>query len=76
MLVCFLGTVSADNVNVTQQQENIDVKGIVFGHIGDSYEWHITTWGNTKVVVPLPIIVRRNRLACILVVCFGRERRI
>ena len=58
MLVCFLGTVSADNVNVTQQQENIDVKGIVFGHIGDSYEWHITTWGNTKVVVPLPIIVR------------------
>ena len=58
MLFCFLGTVSADDVNVTQQQENIDVKGIVFGHIGDSYEWHITTWGNTKVVVPLPIIVR------------------
>lgn len=43
---------------VTVQAENtVDVKGIVFGHIGDSYEWHITTWGKTHVTVPLPVIV-------------------
>ena len=28
----------------TVRAENtVDVKEIVFGHIGDSYEWHITT---------------------------------
>jgi len=36
----------------------VNVKEIIFGHIKDSYEWHITTWGNTKVVIPLPIIIR------------------
>ncbi len=35
----------------------VDVKEIVFGHIGDSYEWHITTWGKTQITIPLPIIV-------------------
>lgn len=61
-LFCFMavGTVRADDVNVTQQQENVDVKEIVFGHIGDSYEWHITTWGNTKITIPLPVIVRSS----------------
>ena len=34
----------------TVRAENtVDVKEIVFGHIGDSYEWHITTWGETHV---------------------------
>lgn len=61
-LFCFVivGSVRADNINVTQQQENVDAKEIVFGHIGDSYEWHITTWGNTKITIPLPVIVRNS----------------
>lgn len=41
----------------TQQTEEIDVKSVVFGHIGDSYEWHITDIGKTVVRIPLPIIV-------------------
>ena len=37
----------------TVRAENtVDVKEIVFGHIGDSYEWHITTWGETHVTIP------------------------
>lgn len=37
-----------DEITPKEEQENtVDVKEIVFGHIGDSYEWHITTWGNT-----------------------------
>ena len=40
----------------SQGGENpVDVKGIVFGHIGDSYEWHITTWGDVHVTIPLPV---------------------
>lgn len=35
----------------------VDVKKIVFGHIGDSYEWHIATWGKTRIVLPLPVIL-------------------
>jgi F-type H+-transporting ATPase subunit a len=34
----------------------IDVQEIIFSHIGDSYEWHITTWGRTHVTIPLPVI--------------------
>lgn len=39
------------------ESETVDVKEIVFGHIGDSYEWHITTWGHHHLTIPLPIIV-------------------
>ena len=38
-------------------REPVDVKEVVFGHIGDSYEWHITTWGHTHLTVPLPVIL-------------------
>lgn len=60
VLFCFItiNSVYADDINISQQQENVDAKEIVLGHISDSYEWHITTWGNTKVTVPLPVIVR------------------
>ncbi|MFA5850565.1 MAG: F0F1 ATP synthase subunit A [Bacteroidales bacterium] len=37
--------------------EDIDAKKIIFSHLGDSYGWHITTWGDTKIGVPLPVIV-------------------
>ena len=47
-----------NDITPAEQKENtVDVKEIVFGHIGDSYEWHITTWGETAVIVPLPVIV-------------------
>lgn len=47
-----------DTVTPQEEEENtVDVKEVVFGHIGDSYEWHITTWGKTHVTIPLPIIV-------------------
>lgn len=38
--------------------EEIDVKAIVFEHLGDSYEWHITNWGGREIGIPLPVIVR------------------
>ena len=38
-------------------KENIDVKEILWGHIKDSYEWHITKVGDHPIVIHLPIIV-------------------
>lgn len=47
-----------NSVEASQPEEDgVNVKEIVFGHIGDSYEWHITTWGETHITIPLPIIV-------------------
>lgn len=40
-----------------KSEEAIDVKGIVLGHLANSYEWHITTWGHTHITIPLPVIV-------------------
>ena len=38
----------------------VDAKEIVFHHIQDSYEWHITTWGDKHVTISLPIILYSN----------------
>lgn len=47
-----------DDVTSAEQEKNtVNVKEIVFGHIGDSYEWHITAFGETHVIIPLPVIV-------------------
>ena len=42
------------------QTEDISVNELVFGHIGDAYEWHIATLGNTVVSIPLPVIVHSS----------------
>ena len=34
-----------------------DIKQIVLGHLGDSYEWHIATTGHGEWSIPLPVIV-------------------
>lgn len=36
---------------------DVDVKTIVLEHIADNYEWHIGTFGDKHVAVPLPVIV-------------------
>lgn len=38
-------------------EEEPDVKRIVLGHVGDSYEWHIATAGGREWSLPLPVIV-------------------
>lgn len=48
------GQMPADKAVAKQE---VNVKEIVFGHIGNSYEWHITTWGDLHITVPLPVIV-------------------
>lgn len=37
--------------------EELDMNHYIFGHIGDAYEWHITTINGHHVSIPLPIIV-------------------
>ncbi|MGI6232058.1 MAG: F0F1 ATP synthase subunit A [Prevotella sp.] len=41
-------------------KENIDVKEILWGHIKDSYEWHVTTINGHPIVIELPVIVKTS----------------
>ena len=43
---------------------NLDMQSYIFGHISDSYEWHITTIGGKEVAIPLPCIVIDDGLHC------------
>lgn len=43
---------------VAAGQEGPDISGMIFGHILDSYEWHFTDIGDTKIVLYLPCIVK------------------
>ena len=46
--------------------EKVDVAELVIGHVEDCYEWHITTWGDTELSIPLPVLVwsRRSGFHC------------
>ena len=40
------------------QEEDVPIADVIFEHVGDAYEWHITTWKDHPVAIPLPVIVR------------------
>ena len=39
---------------------DINIKAMLFGHIGDSYQWHITKIGDKDIIIPLPVIVHSS----------------
>ena len=51
---------AADGTVTEAADEEVDVQEIIFGHIGDSYEWHITDIGDRRISIPLPVIVRSS----------------
>lgn len=38
----------------------VDVGEILFGHVGDSYGWHLTEWNGKHISIPLPCIVKSS----------------
>ena len=42
----------------TGEAGELDIDSYIFGHVGDAYDWHITTINGRPVSVPLPVIVR------------------
>ena len=44
-----------------QEEKTVDVKKIIFDHVKDSYEWHITTVNDKHITLPLPIIIYSSR---------------
>lgn len=54
------------------ENNGVDVKEIVLGHMADAYEWHITTINKKHISIPLPVIVRSEATGQWL--CFSSSR--
>ena len=40
----------------TATESELNVQEVIFGHTGDSYEWHLTNIGDKAISIPLPVI--------------------
>ena len=49
-----------DSVILSESEESVPVAEIIFEHIGDEYEWHITEWKGKAIAIPLPVIVKSS----------------
>ena len=58
LLVLILGLLAVPSM--AGEKMTIDMKEILWGHIKDSYEWHITNVGDHPVVINLPVIVKSS----------------
>ena len=60
MLLLLLLLIPAQEVKAQESEGEVNVNELVFGHIGDSYEWHIATFGEKTLRIPLPVIVKSS----------------
>jgi F-type H+-transporting ATPase subunit a len=42
----------------SEAEKEMNVKELILEHLADAYEWHLTSFGETHVSIPLPIIVK------------------
>lgn len=59
LFLSFAGVVTASGHSSTSGK--VDVKKIIFEHVKDTYEWHITTVGEKHIAISLPIILYSSR---------------
>ncbi len=57
LALIFLMLLPFTALGAQRQAEGLDVTEMIFEHIGDSYEWHITKLNDRDVTIHLPIIV-------------------
>src|SRR5574344_1720154 len=60
LLILMLILVAAPSQAAEPEKKGIDFQGTLWGHIKDSYEWHITNIGKTPVIISLPVIVKSS----------------
>lgn len=60
-IAIFMWCTAAPAEAAEKEEGGLNVYEMVFGHIEDAYEWHITDIGHTKIHIPLPIIVHDER---------------
>ncbi len=48
----------AENAHEAESEKELNVKELILDHLADAYEWHLTSFGDTHISIPLPIIVK------------------
>ena len=59
-LALFFSATSLSASDAGHTENEVDVGHMLFGHIGDSYGWHITDWNGHHISIPLPCIVKSS----------------
>ncbi len=49
--------ISGSHEEATHEKEEFNAGEFVMEHVSDAYEWHIVTFGETHVSIPLPVIL-------------------
>ena len=60
IMLALVPAIAGADIAHGSDEDKVDVAGLVFGHIGDSYGWHITKWKGHHVTIPLPCIVHSS----------------
>lgn len=59
-VACFFLLISTSQAE--SGKSKVDVQEIVFGHIENAHEWHLTNWNGHHITIPLPVIVKSEHL--------------
>ena len=49
-------TVSNTSASESKEEGGVNLKEILFGHVQDSYMWHVTDFGGHPLIIHLPMI--------------------
>lgn len=62
LVLCLTLGMAAQKLSAAEEHkpeagEGLNAKELIMEHVGDAYEWHITSFGDHHVSIPLPVIV-------------------
>jgi len=58
LFVSFIAAFASIAPKSEEAKKPFDAREFIFGHVSDSYSWHITSIGHKHINIPLPIIVK------------------
>lgn len=60
LLLVFMPALASSANDKADEEGGLNIPEIVLEHLSDSYEWHIATYGDNHISIPLPIIIRSD----------------
>lgn len=60
LLLVFMPELASSANEKADEEGGLNIPEIVLEHLSDSYEWHIATYGDNHISIPLPIIIRSD----------------
>lgn len=60
LLLVFMPVLASSANEKADGEGGLNIPEIVLEHLSDSYEWHIATYGDNHISIPLPIIIRSD----------------